>query len=129
MKTQISNILTLAVLLLPSIVFSQVTYLDFTGLSNSTSLSNIAIGGTGETFSANMTRVGTPPNPTVTNNGNIEFRMNSATSEHCINLTFSTSAEVYIDRNTSSTRVFNTRDSLTFDNTSYTETDPSSLLI
>ena len=106
---------------------SQVTYLDFTGLTNSSPITSIPIGGTGETFDASISLLsGSPSDPTVSNDGNFEFRMNSATSQQCLNLTFSTTAQLFITDNGITTNILNTRDSLSFGTSGYTLTDPSS---
>ena len=106
------------------VAHTQITYLDFTGLSNTNSLSNVAIGTTGETFNASITRpIGTAPDPTVNTNGQIVLKMNSQTSKQCLNLSFSVGAEVVIDNYDNS--ILNRKDSLTFDNTNYTLTDPN----
>ncbi len=93
----------------------QITYLNFTGLTNSNPITNVAIGTTGYTFDANITRVGTPGDPLVTNSGNIDFKINSATSKQCLNLSFSAGAQLVVTHNTVHSSVLNAQDSLTID--------------
>ena len=107
--------------------FSQIEYLNFSGLTNANSISNRAIGITGETFSATITRpVGTPPDPTVSSNGDFEFSINSTSSQQCLNLPFSKGAQLYITDNSVSTNALNKKDSISFSTSGFNLTDPDS---
>ena len=105
--------------------YSQISYLNLTGLTNSNNITARPIGTTGVTFDANITTVGSPSNPEVTNNGSIAIKLNGGATQ-CINLTFSENVQVYISDNISHNGVtFNKNDRVLFDNPSYIETDPS----
>lgn len=106
------------------VVISQITYLDLSGIDNSTSLSNVTIGSTGETFSASMNNTGSPDDPGASSNGNFELRMNSSTDVQCLDLTFSAGMYLYITDETTDNNTFNRRDSLYVNNTTYYLVDP-----
>ncbi|MEZ4982960.1 MAG: T9SS type A sorting domain-containing protein [Saprospiraceae bacterium] len=104
--------------------FSQVTYLDFSGLSNNTIITNRALGSGGVTFIASISTNGSPNNPQVAADGNISFALGNNTKQ-CLNLSFSRAIDVIIDDNTDGTHgVLEQVDSLTFNNMSYSLTDP-----
>lgn len=104
--------------------FSQITYLDLSGISNSASLSNVAIGSTGETFSANISTTGSPPDPIASSNGDFEFMVGALSDEQCLNITFSAGMHLYITDETTDAHVLNNRDSIIFNDTVYTLVDP-----
>jgi len=116
-----------AFLFIGHIGYSQIEYLNLTGLTNSNSISSVSIGTTSETFDASMTINGSPSDPTVSSNGDIEFKLSSATSRQCINITLSTALKLYITDHTSGKPpTYNAKDSLSFSSSSFTLTDPSS---
>ena len=127
----INKSITLILLLSLSIpLYSQVTYFNLTGLTNTNSLTGVSIGTTGATFDASIsTPVGTPPDPEVSNSGNFAFSMNSNTSVQCVTITLSTSGTFYITDNTIVNHgLFEQWDSLSINTGSYTLTDPSSYI-
>jgi hypothetical protein len=104
--------------------FSQITYLDFTGLSNNTIITNRALGNGGVTFIASISTNGSPSNPQVAADGNISFALGNNTKQ-CLNLSFSRAIDIIIDDNTDGTHgVLEQVDSLTFNNMAYSLTDP-----
>ncbi len=110
--------------LLTANAFSQITYLDLTGLTNTAGITNRSLGSTG-TFTASMSTNNSPAiDPVVASNGDITFSIGSG--EHCIDITFSVGAQLYLTDHTSGTvPILNKADSIIFDNSSFSLSDPS----
>ena len=106
-------------------LIAQTTYLDFTGLTNTTPLTNVSLGNW-YTFSASITLTESPSDPKVSSNGNISFNISSATSKQCLNLSFNWPAGVTVGHNNLHSDVLNTQDSMTFSDLFYTLNDPLS---